>query len=528
MLGGGGQFRLGVKDPLLLPGHGDFFLVHPLERFVAQALQVLAPGLHPVQRFAQGQQLLLVLLDRLPQLLHFAFAAQQAHAAFLGCAAGHGAAGVHHVAGQGHQPKGVPPGPHDGNAAVQVAGDHCSAQQVFHDAPVFRAVGNQFAGNPQATRHGQQPPLLRVQHAAFHAGHGQERGASQAVVAQIVDDALGRFLVLSNDVLQRAAQHHVDGGFQFLGHLHQPGHHAPDGGIPLGVGQGLSDGLVIALHLPAHFVQQPQAAYVALIFGVQVLRLFRRFLGFQGEGAQVGFALHRVVLEGVQALLHLRGLLFSGAERGGQGSLLFAALLHRLLDFGQALLHLGADGLLPGLLVFGVRQAVHGGQNVRLVAVQHGFLLLGVIQVHVQLFLLGVQLRFGLGQRFAALFGVLLALVKKRLQLRPLAQRFFLFPCDADQVFLDGVDLVGGMLPGGLHIVQVVGGGQVLLPGGGQLFFQNSNGFFQLFPLGGVFVEARFMVGKHVAEALDGLIQGGDTLFDLVVADEENVDFQIL
>ena len=38
LLGGGGQFRLGVKDPLLLAGHGDFFLVHPLQRFVAQAL----------------------------------------------------------------------------------------------------------------------------------------------------------------------------------------------------------------------------------------------------------------------------------------------------------------------------------------------------------------------------------------------------------------------------------------------------------------------------------------------------------
>ena len=91
------------------------------------------------------------------------------------------------------------------------------------------------------------------------------------------------------------------------------------------------------------------------------MRLFRRFLGFQGQGPQVGFALHRVVLEGVQALLHLRGLLFGSAERGCQGGLLFAALLHRLLDFGQPLLHLGADGLLPGLLVFGVGQAVHGG-----------------------------------------------------------------------------------------------------------------------------------------------------------------------
>ena len=85
--------------------------------------------------------------------------------------------------------------------------------------------------------------------------------------------------------------------------------------------------------------------------------------------------------------------------------------------------------------------------------VQHGFLLLGVVQIHVQFFLLGIQFRFRLGQRFAALLGVLLALVKERLQLRPLVQRFFLFPRDAGQVFLDGINLVGGVLPGGLHVV---------------------------------------------------------------------------
>ena len=62
LLGGGGQLRPGVEDPLLLPGHGDFFLVHPLHGFVPQALQILAPLLHPVQLFPEGLQLLLFLL----------------------------------------------------------------------------------------------------------------------------------------------------------------------------------------------------------------------------------------------------------------------------------------------------------------------------------------------------------------------------------------------------------------------------------------------------------------------------------
>ena len=130
--------------------------------------------------------------------------------------------------------------------------------------------------------------------------------------------------------------------------------------------------------------------------------------------------------------------------------------------------------------------------------VQRCFLLLGVVQIHIQLFLLGVQFRFRLGQRFAALPGVLLALIKKRLQLRPFVQRFFLFPRDAGQVFLDGIDLMNGVLPGGLHIMQVVGGSQMLLPGGGQFFFQDGDGFFQLFPLGGVFVEPGFVVRQNV------------------------------
>ena len=68
----------------------------------------------------------------------------------------------------------------------------------------------------------------------------------------------------------------------------------------------------------------------------------------------------------------------------------------------------------------------------------------------------------------------------------------------------------------------------MLLPGGGQFFFQNSDGFFQLFPLGGVFVEPRFMVSQYVPQAFDGLVQRRDTLLHLIVADEENVDFQIL
>ena len=38
LLGGGGQLRPGVEHPLLFPGHGDLFLMHPFQGLVSEAL----------------------------------------------------------------------------------------------------------------------------------------------------------------------------------------------------------------------------------------------------------------------------------------------------------------------------------------------------------------------------------------------------------------------------------------------------------------------------------------------------------
>ena len=110
-----------------------------------------------------GVQLGAALLERLGQLLQLALAAEEVRHLRLGGAAGHGAAGVHHVALQGNQAEAVAAGAHDLDAVIQIVRDDGAAQQVFDDILVLRRTAHQLAGNADAARHLQHVADIAVQ-----------------------------------------------------------------------------------------------------------------------------------------------------------------------------------------------------------------------------------------------------------------------------------------------------------------------------------------------------------------------------
>lgn len=237
---------------------------------------------------------------------------------------------MHHVPLQGHQAEGVVPRPHDGNARVQVRGDHRAAQQVFHNAPVGGVALHQVAGHAQAAGQAQGLPLPVIEQLGAHGGHGQEGGPAQAVLPQVFNQGFGGVLVLGDDVLLGGAQGHVNGGLIALGHGEQLSQHAPHPlHAPLmGKGHGPLHRLVEALHFPLHLFHELQPAHG----GLQLAGLF---LGALAQGVQLPIAGGQLLLAGAVGLHQLvpagLGLLQLPLGRLGGGLQLLQALGHLLI-----------------------------------------------------------------------------------------------------------------------------------------------------------------------------------------------------
>ena len=188
-----------------VPHHSDLLLVHlVLSRL--PALFFAASAVFHLGNFRLSLlYALIVTVQCLLQLLHFPFPAQQVLCFLLNAAAGHAATGVHHIALQRHQTEGLISRPHDSDTAVQVFGDDRAAQQALHDAPVFGIVAAQFTGHANAAGHIQYPSFVRIQRPPVNRAQGQKSGASQPVLPQVFDQALGVLFSLGHNVLHRAA-----------------------------------------------------------------------------------------------------------------------------------------------------------------------------------------------------------------------------------------------------------------------------------------------------------------------------------
>ena len=207
-------------------GAGDLLAVQFVVQFAALLLQARALGLLPHQFVAGGDHFSVQFAQRFAQFLDLAAAGEQVRHPRLHAAAGHRAAGVHDVALERHQTEGVASGALYADTGFEVFRHHRAPKEIVDDAAILFVKADQFRGHAQAAGQLQHLALARVEHAGPHRADGQEGGAAKAVVAQILDHALGVLVALDDDVLQSPAQHHVDGALQFFRNFNQFRHHA--------------------------------------------------------------------------------------------------------------------------------------------------------------------------------------------------------------------------------------------------------------------------------------------------------------
>jgi len=427
--------------------------------------------------------------------LDFPFTAQQVLRLLADAAARHAAAGVHHITRQRYQPEGMVACAHDAYAAVQIAGDHGAPEQVFHHRAVFFGEAAQLAGDAHAAIHGEHAALRGGKSAPLHGGDGQERGAAQPVFPQVFDQGFRILLGIRNDILHRAAQRHIQGGFVCLRHIQQQRDSVVHAGQPFlaGICDGLFYGVLIPLVTFLQFLQGFQASLV----GARALGESLRFLSlaFQSFGQFPGVGFQRIRLAAaLREQIHLGGQVFDGSLQCGlQGGFLFRAAFQRGFQFFAARGHLLQHG---GLARLGGARVLHAGHVFDNRGFMGGKLLLpflrgvGCERKSLPTFrqggfrLCAKALRFvqpairlahgGVNQPHPRLYGI----------------RFALQPREGFRAGLQAVFYVLGLL---LRTVMRVGLRQQRVVGGGQGQMQGFQSLFPLFPVG---VQLVYVVGQ--------------------------------
>ena len=165
---------------------------------------------------------------------------------------------MHHIAIQRDQTAGITAGALDLNARIQIFRHDGAAQQAFNHAAIDIFIANEFARHTQATGHGKHPALGAGQRARTNGRNRQERRPAIAVLAQVIDHALGVLIPIHHHILQRAAQGHIHGALQLFRHANQIRHHAMHARTRRSarLQQHLLDGILIALIIALHFLEQ--------------------------------------------------------------------------------------------------------------------------------------------------------------------------------------------------------------------------------------------------------------------------------
>ena len=274
--------------------------------------------------------------DLLIEPLQLVGPAQDAGAA-AGGAAGHGTAGVEHLAVQRDDAEFIAVLPGGGDGGVQVLHDGHTAQKVGKYVLISGVEGDQLI--PHSHKAGLPGQALGLsQFPRADGADGQDGGAAPVPALQIVDDGLAVLLPVHHDVLHGPAQGGLDGHGVPVGHLQKVGHRAVDvfQPPPLGLSHDqlhrLGVALVDLLHLGEQLDPGGQGVFLHLQLHLAVLHLLRLFpAGFGPEAVAVDD-----VLGGVPLLHGVVVLLLGGAD------LLFR-LVQPLLQF----MGLPADGLVP-------------------------------------------------------------------------------------------------------------------------------------------------------------------------------------
>ena len=515
---------------LCFPGHGNFLLMQRLQGFRVLLLQdilFLLSFLHAVQQLFQ---LRLPAGQLLGQFLQLPFPGKQVHVPGGNRSARHGAAGVHYVSLQGHQPEGVPAPAHDGDSRVQVFRDHRPAQQVLHHAPEVSVAFHQFRRHAQASGHIQHFPLPRIQHPGLHGGNGQKGRPAQMVPPQVFDQLLRGFLILRDNILLCRAQHHIQRRFIDLRHLNQLAQHAVHTFHPAvpGLLHGGADRMGIALHLPAHLRQQLPAGFHIPHFRQLPVILLPGLNHFPVRPVQPVHAF----LPGVRPFL-LQGLFL---PKHGSGGLYAAILLRRLAphllaghrQLLQAALHRGKHRFQPGLVVQRRRMPVHGFHDGILLCFQ-GFLPRVFLRP-------GLRLRrLCRGQRVFLLFDQPLSGLAAAFAVRGKLRQLLQPPGRCGGLLLNPPAGFPAVVSAFLHppagVLRLMQGFHPFhgrLVRAGNLLFQRGDFRLQRIPLIRLFLQRDFRLLQHGVHALQIAVQLPQLRFHPVAAHLEQVQVQRL
>ena len=139
----GRRVRFRVLQPLRLPGHRDLLLMQLFQRIGGTGLEFVLALLAILHLPQQLFQFILAGSLFFRQFLQFPFPGKEVHVSGGNGTAGHGTAGVHHVALKGDQAESMIAPAHDRDTGGQVLRHHRASKQVLHDPPVVLIAGNQ-------------------------------------------------------------------------------------------------------------------------------------------------------------------------------------------------------------------------------------------------------------------------------------------------------------------------------------------------------------------------------------------------
>ena len=258
--------------------------------------------------------------------------------------------------------------------------------------------------------------------------------------------------------------------------------------------QRAAHGVGIALHIASHLAQHLQAAAGGLHGHGQLLRALGLLLIFQRQGTHPGLQTLRLVARAAQRVL--RGLLL--ADRivvlllQGDGLQFQFGLV--ALKLAQILLHLGAHGLLLGLGVARVAQAIDSRQDIGLVLVER---LLGFVRPRsgfVRLSHQRVQRIARLFQRAASGLVVTLPLLGKGGQLVQAGGAGLLLLLHALHVLLQRFAALLHAVAGAFQLMQLLGAQAAFGARLADFIIQLLHGLIQHGTLLAVFMQPRLML----------------------------------
>ena len=190
--------------------------------------------------------------------------------------AGHGTAGVHHLAIQGDNAEPLVVLPAHGDGGVHIPGNHDSAQEIFHNAPVDFLTFHQLGSDGHKAGAILQPGF--PEGLGLRIGDGQEGSPSASGTLQVLDGGFAVLHGVRHNLLEGASQGDFNGYRIGILGTNQLGQRGVDmgQGAPLALLHHQADGFLVAFKVRLHGLEHPH-------LGVQGVQLPFHLSGGLGQ-----------------------------------------------------------------------------------------------------------------------------------------------------------------------------------------------------------------------------------------------------